>query len=278
MAKLITFGVSDIAKKVPKIYLGGADNLAHKIKKGYIGDENGIACQFYNSSYIWKRYSIITDITYKWQKYNIKTVSRLNKVQLQSPSNAFNGTEFSHNKYNFGWIGNADIDNADDVLTECNIINNGNSVGVSKPSGYYGYESWAGQSDIIDQNATVMIFANGTYKCTGSWAGVTYNTSFVWGSYFNNLIILGNQWNNSRHYAWKITATSENQKDAYLGDVTSKVNNAYPNNGISGSYWYVSNGSDTSYSQGTYIDQVESENPNAFPANGMSGDYWYVRQ
>lgn len=29
--------------------------------------------------------------------------------------------------------------------------------------------------------------------------------------------------------------------------------------------------------KGTYIDTIENENPSAYPDNGISGDYWYVK-
>lgn len=29
--------------------------------------------------------------------------------------------------------------------------------------------------------------------------------------------------------------------------------------------------------KGTYIDTIENENPSAYPDNGISGDYWYEK-
>ena len=61
-----------------------------------------------------------------------------------------------------------------------------------------------------------------------------------------------------------------------MDQVTSTSSGAYPSNGISGSYWYVSAGSSTS--RGNYIDDVTSQNYNQYPDNGISGSYWYIRK
>lgn len=50
----------------------------------------------------------------------------------------------------------------------------------------------------------------------------------------------------------------------------------YPDNGISGNYWYVYDRNETSYSQDSYIEDVYSTNSSAYPANGKHTDgYWY---
>ena len=51
---------------------------------------------------------------------------------------------------------------------------------------------------------------------------------------------------------------------------------AYPSNGKSGSYWYVSAGSETS--RGNYIDIVSSMDHNAYPNDGIQDGYWYTRK
>ena len=53
--------------------------------------------------------------------------------------------------------------------------------------------------------------------------------------------------------------------------------NTYASNGDS--LWqYRATESGTTQSQGDYIDQVKSENRSAYPDNGVSGTYWYVYQ
>ena len=65
----------------------------------------------------------------------------------------------------------------------------------------------------------------------------------------------------------------------YINDVSSSSRNMYPDNGRSGSYWYIYDRNETTYSQGSYIEDVYSADPNAYPANGKHTDgYWYVKQ
>lgn len=66
-------------------------------------------------------------------------------------------------------------------------------------------------------------------------------------------------------------------KGTYRGTVTSTSSTAYPTNGASGSYWYDTRTSATSYSQGSYIEEVIAED-GTYPTNGRASDgYWYVR-
>lgn len=62
---------------------------------------------------------------------------------------------------------------------------------------------------------------------------------------------------------------------SYQGEVTSTSSSAYPNNGVSGSNWYVKT-STVTYQRGTYVDQVQSRVDSAYPANGYQDGYWYV--
>ena len=49
MAKNLFIGVSNLARKIKKIYIGGGASKAAVVKKVYMGDENGIATQVYSS-------------------------------------------------------------------------------------------------------------------------------------------------------------------------------------------------------------------------------------
>lgn len=69
-------------------------------------------------------------------------------------------------------------------------------------------------------------------------------------------------------------AKYEQSRGSAQGEVTSENSSQYPNNGISGSYWYVKG--NTTYRQGTYIDQVTSRVETAYPTNGYQDGYWYV--
>lgn len=63
-------------------------------------------------------------------------------------------------------------------------------------------------------------------------------------------------------------------KGTHSGTTTSESSSAYPSNGISGSYWYVSK----SYrnTRGAFIESIEADE-GTYPDNGIQGNYWYVR-
>lgn len=69
----------------------------------------------------------------------------------------------------------------------------------------------------------------------------------------------------------------ENQSmGGYLGSVNSTSRYVYPNNGISGSYWYRYSGNTMVNNRGGFIDQISINNGGAYPNNGPSGGYWYT--
>ena len=76
---------------------------------------------------------------------------------------------------------------------------------------------------------------------------------------------------------YKIASKGTTTKGTHRGTVTSTSSAAYPTNGQSGSYWYDTRTSSTSYSQGSYIGEVIAED-GTYPTNGRASDgYWYVR-
>lgn len=60
------------------------------------------------------------------------------------------------------------------------------------------------------------------------------------------------------------------------GRVNSTNSSAYPSNGRSGSYWYVSDGSE--WVKGSFIQTVTADSDRAYPDDGVHTDnYWYVK-
>ena len=59
--------------------------------------------------------------------------------------------------------------------------------------------------------------------------------------------------------------------------ITSYNRNQYPDDGVSGSYWYEYSHSfnETVYSQGSLIGAISDEASNSYPNNTYSGSYWY---
>lgn len=66
-------------------------------------------------------------------------------------------------------------------------------------------------------------------------------------------------------------------KGSSAGTATSSSRSKYPDDGISGSYWYTYSKSNTTYSQGsTSYGEVNSLDSEAYPANSYVDGYWYV--
>ena len=75
---------------------------------------------------------------------------------------------------------------------------------------------------------------------------------------------------------WYVSAGSTTSKGSANGSVTSTNASAYPADGASGSYWYTSSGS--TQQAGTVLGSVESYDSSAYPDNGILDGYWYVKQ
>ena len=238
MAKSVFLGgESGNSRKIKQIFIGESNGLCRKVKKGFIGDSSGKARLFYTSdTYKWNRYNIVTN--YKWNQYTVETVS----------------------------------------------------------SGYVSYGG--GGSRQIQWNGTVWFFDrvptyNGRWDTThgsGTWNGVDagdwVSIGSISGSSGGTLYLASQKverkWVNGEYISTlyysqtaNLITTDSNTRGSLIGGVTSTSSSAYPSNGISGSYWYVSNGSEQT--KGTLSGTVESDNPTAYPDNGISGNYWYVK-
>ena len=75
------------------------------------------------------------------------------------------------------------------------------------------------------------------------------------------------------------STTSYSKGSTNYGLVSSTSNDSYPSNGKSGSYWYVYNGTSTSFldEKNSLIENVVAEY-GTYPTDGRSGEYWYVRK
>lgn len=86
-----------------------------------------------------------------------------------------------------------------------------------------------------------------------------------------------------RKYKYVSTGTFVEKTPNYSNPVavTSTNKNAYPNNGYSGSYYYVYQSSTTTpgyYYKGNYVEDVKSTKEDAYPEDGRHNDgYWYVK-
>lgn len=204
MAKVIYSGVNNTARKVKNLYVG-VNDIARKIKKAYVG-VNNIARLCYSSNYIWARYSINTS----YIMHISETIVNNNTI---APARGYYGhfTGSISGKYL--------------TLTYVNVIQkSGTSADYSNvvTVGDY-YSSPAAASSIVNSFDTY------------NEANTVNNTKYIF--------------------------TPTQMLSRYFNGNCYRINDIVKNQSV-----------------GNFIDYVTSTNPLAYPDNGISGSYWYVRQ
>lgn len=262
MAKLITVGVSSIAKKVPKAYFGGIDNLAHKIKKGYIGDENNIARIFYASTYKWNRYVLNkTPRMTSSSNYlgNYADTHVMESISRLIPIAAGRSSRIIYPKHTAS-VSLVESTTYGDMLA----VSSSGTIGSLSTSTY---DYYFGAGNQVSRDGFV-IFNVESY----SIKMIDQETDDNYPSY--DARITANIISDANGYAYESTS-GQCRARSMLHFYSTRQDPAYPMvYKVYAKHYKI----EYSYSQGSFIDVIENENPNAFPANGMSGDYWYVRQ
>ena len=230
MAKITYIGNGN-SKKVSKIYLGSG-NISHKIKKGYIGDASGKARLFYTSGYQWQRYSINYIEQFSTDDNENSAPFR---TYLSNETDVYVMYATSIKFITSGTPSYAPPDSKIDIVnpTSHRIYGNPDTTlslrTYQSPTGVY-YIVYSGRWMGFE-----LGYLKGVYKL-----GPDSSQFDIWAKNGDpGLVVYGG------------TAS------AYGGVVLHKVY-AAP-------------------TQGSYIGIVESDNPAAYPNNGVSGDYWYVR-
>lgn len=237
MARKVYIDNNNVARNVKKIYVG-VNGVARKVKKGYVGDSSGKARLFYTAeTYKWNRYNITTK--YKWNRYTIETYKSGSVSYGGGGSRViqWNGTVWFFDRV-------PDFENGRWDITHGSGTWNGVGAG-----------DWVSIGTISSGSGGTLYLAS--QKVERKWVNGEYISTLYY-SQTANLI-----------------TTDSNTRGSLIGGVTSTSSSAYPSNGISGSYWYVSNGSEQT--KGSLNGTVESDNPNAYPADGISGNYWYTK-
>lgn len=313
MAKGLYIGNSN-AKKVNKIYLG--NGTSHKVKKGYIGDASGKARLFYSSSRIWKRYNAVSTTVHTWAQYSIAYKLTIDYFEFANRGND-DYTALSGNKIyldiSLGESGYTPKiyykmcrDNDDTICTfdkttgtfniddahvlrsgvaQCDISNDEYPVNPMYDVGRMVASTTSDEANIIiwgfDENR--LQFKEKLLSLTAGDAHVRYqgtyeNSSYPWQqptlvSFWTYIY-----WDNGRGTGLCRSYYGEKGKDTILQYVSSINSDQYPNDGESGDYWYVYQGEEIQYSQGSYITEVEADE-GTYPSNGRHTDgYWYVLQ
>lgn len=228
MAKVIYTGVSSKARKIKACYIG-VSNKARKIKKGYIG-VNNIARLCYSSGYMWARYTLastgkvsLTKVVsnasgYRFAKDNLQSFYEC--VVTGNDSSGYTLKTSSTPEFNKRakavTTSGASSNSYYQVPKNCGVVTNTYYCVVTY--GYEGgYNRLSGYDFYMDYNTDITTATWFSYLAL--WTAVNYNTnSDKLDIYRKNTI---------------------QTKGSFIDYVTSDNSNAYPTNGISGSYWYV---------------------------------------
>lgn len=215
MAKKLYIGASLVAHKAKQIYLGSG-NVAHRIVAGYIG-VSGTARKFYPSGYLWNRYSV---------SY---TTSHTPIIVSEDTIDFGRNCEFGQYSLVYSY-----------------------TSGYSSSSNNYLY--WLERGDRIPNPREIDDLSNGTvFYALESWIGMNSgNVSYIRADFGLN----------SRVSDWRMTEFTK-LSGSYGGTLRRRIHGS-----VKQSIPAI----------GSYIDQITSENRNAYPDNGVSGSYWYVFQ
>lgn len=232
----------------------------------------------------WKKYQIKTTTTYRWNRYTVTST-----IQYSESTSTSYAVDFT-NLYDHG-IETCAISRSGYTLDK----QTGEFVLNSMSTGIEGaYDTLSATNDAYYDK--YVIPGNGL-RSAANWIAISPsniepNASGSYPKYYwaleleNNgdvTLLLKNKYglNNWRNLEFTLKQSVASYVDGpgtSQGQVTSTSRSAYPNNGRSGNYWYVYQGSSTSQSAGSYVEDVIGSTESQYPANGVSGSYWYVYQ
>ena len=205
----------------------------------------------------WNVYNLKTQTTYSWNKYN----TNANESISWGSWIAMDGTNgiMGPGKYNRGG-------DEDTFATDAN-----GRMTLKRGTTFSDFHS-------VGQNAGISFAFFYCYTYTGIPSGYRYSF-FIFQSCDTDGRMAGIISGSGKSYKSGRIIKNYSQGSTSYGTVTSTSRNAYPSNGISGSYWYVSAGStsQTLNEPGTLNGTIVADY-GTYPENGKSGSYWYVRK
>lgn len=292
MSKAVYISDNNENRKCPTLYaVIGKEN--RKIKRGYVTVDNEWR-MCYLSAWIWdvwnsvgtttwNKYNSVETTTYYWNRYG--TTQEYGEWMLEyiEPIN----TTWSYSDYTNQYFYNK--------LSAAERYNNktyGDMDIASSAEGRSGL-----QMNVSDyQNNTIgYSVINGEKTTVYGWVNTGANAAGYYRSYFDNsnyIDVITSVYYNSSTDVWTIYGSRYRKywiRDAWdvqdtakkYSDVSSTNRSAYPNDGKSGSYWYIFSKSALSYSRGsTSYGSVTSASSTTYPANGRYAPdgLWYVSQ
>lgn len=294
MSKAVYIAFASENRKGKKLYAAyGGEN--RKGKRGYVA-VNGEWRAFWLAAWVWEMWSAVGTTT--WNKYNA--------VQSTTYTWERNGVGYKTGEWKFEYLEDiTETWNYNDVYGSTTEI----VLYDSLYAGLAGSNSAASTSMTIASSATkkgISYFESGSgalaYNTIGKhgttdvkgWVRGGTTASGMEKAYFNGNDFVdiissivsnndGQSWTvKGKRFAKRFIRTVEVYKEASktYTDVQSTNRNAYPDNGVSGSYWYTYQGSDIVYSKGaTSYGTVTSESTTTYPDNGRytPDGLWYVK-
>ena len=302
MAKKVYIGQSDLARKVNEIYLG-INGKARKVVKGYVG-VNGVARQFWPELilYYWNKYNTIATNRYYWNRYNVEetpryywdmfylnetTYYRWSKRTISSSEN-ITRTYQQGSGYIFSFRGNYydryvyiytnGVYNPETGKVDFNISNRLNYHNPDADSGEVWEKDYVTSSDgyfiIVPENDR-NIESDGSYSASIVYKSMGHTEFNVYLSTTRLSIEI-------YPYSGTQSEIQQIEIEASPGTIQEYVestnSSAYPQNGISGNYWYEYDSSRIEYSKGSLYISAGASSPDIsrFPNDGQQGNYWYT--
>lgn len=246
--------------------------------------------------YYWNRYNVNKTTHYKWKRYNVstQTIYKWNKYSVSYPSNVpIPGDPNILFMTEEAWYADFSIiNNTGEELRlahgmhsfmepELGFDSNGNFVCGTAGATYQTIPTSGLQYEMYPHGDPPIAFPYDTFRIDYSSYLPMYKFTINSKPGSNIAVIDGSTTNDSPIIAYGIpveyTGTEEQQiQGSYIDDVESTDESAYPQNGVSGSYWYEYDSSRIEYSRGSANGSITSTNRSAYPDDGKSGNYWYV--
>ena len=216
MSKKIYIGTSSLSRKCTKLYVG-VNGQARTIKAGYIGYGN-VAKKFYPVSYRWARYSISYNTSYTPIIVSEDTIGFGRNCEFGQYSLIYtytSGYNSGVNNYLY-WLSRGDRYPNPDMIDD-----------LSNGTVFYTFEHWIGTNS---GNVSYIRADFGLNSQISNTRMVEFTK--ISGSYGGTL----------RRRIHGSTKQQTPTMGSYVDTVQSESRNAYPDNGVSGSYWYVFQG------------------------------------
>ena len=205
----------------------------------------------------WNKYNLKTQTTYSWNKYN----TNANESISWGSWIKMDGTN--------GIMGPGEYNRGGDEDTFTRDANG--RMKLKRGTSFSDFHS-------VGQNAGISFAFFYCYTYTGTPSGYKYSF-FIFQSCDTDGRMAGIISGSGKSYKSGRITKNYSQGSTSYGTVTSTSSSAYPSNGQSGSYWYVSAGStsQTLNEPGTLSGTIVADY-GTYPENGKSGNYWYVRK